>query len=1014
MKKRLLASLMALCLLVGLFPTAAMAAGIEDEGLCPHHTEHTAECGYAAPTEGTPCTHVHTEACYSDGILPTDGEEKPADACAHVHDAECGYSEGIEGSPCNFVCNVCPVEAMIEALPAYADATPDDVADIEKAQATYNALGEEQATVDSDLAAKLAALSELAVLLADAQNTIDVEPLTDDAMSGTCGAEGNESNVTWALTANSGDPTTYTLTISGTGAMADYGNATGQPWNSSAGSITEVEIDNRITHIGGNVFRNFTQLTEVNIPDGVTSLGNMVFGGCSSLTEVSLPDTITTLGNNVFQASGIAEMVLPEGITEIGQQVFHTCTSLKKVVFPSSLNSLGVRACYGATSLEEVIFLGELSEIPEQAFENCSSLKSVSWPKNLSTIGDTAFQGSGVENITIPEGVQTIGNTVFRNCTSLKNVALPKTLTSIGENSFRGCTSLTSIVIPEKVTSIGAQAFNGDTGLKSVVILGDSVTVGNNVFSGIEFPIIYCKTITTTIPANSATKIIVAYTDGGVFETAPTSSDSLSDPIKDGYRFAGWYNNTEFTGDQVTQITKTEGKNFSKYYAKWEKSSYTVPDELAFVDATYGENIEAQTIAVSLNSGEAPGSGGCTAESSDTSVFTVSDYDSSNGTFTVTPVSGLGAGTYEETIRVTTPDGATHDVAVSLTISRATPSISISASDTALTGGGAVTLTVNGLPDGASATMTASPSVTISGSGYTFTATLPNSTVDYTFTAEYAGDDNHNGATATCTVSVTRRSSSSSSSGSTTYTVSVDDTDNGDVTVSPRQAERGETVTITIDPDEGYELDELTVTDSDGDEIDVEQESSTEYTFVMPRGRVTVEATFVRTGESTFFTDVPESFWAYDEIKWAYDNGYVNGTSDTTFSPNSSISRQQVWMILARLSGADPASMAEARQWAMENGISDGTTPGNAVTRQQLVALLFRYATMMGYANDARADLNSYPDAGTVASYAVEPMQWSVANSIVAGTSDGTLNPTGTATRAQFAVILYRFWNQIG
>ena len=69
---------------------------------------------------------------------------------------------------------------------------------------------------------------------------------------------------------------------------------------------------------------------------------------------------------------------------------------------------------------------------------------------------------------------------------------------------------------------------------------------------------------------------------------------------------------------------------------------------------------------------------------------------------------------------------------------------------------------------------------------------------------------------------------------------------------------------------------------------------------------------------------------------------------------------------------------------------------------------------MMGYANDARADLTSYPDAGTVASYAVEPMQWSVANSIVAGTSDGTLNPTGTATRAQFAVILYRFWSQIG
>ena len=140
----------------------------------------------------------------------------------------------------------------------------------------------------------------------------------------------------------------------------------------------------------------------------------------------------------------------------------------------------------------------------------------------------------------------------------------------------------------------------------------------------------------------------------------------------------------------------------------------------------------------------------------------------------------------------------------------------------------------------------------------------------------------------------------------------------------------------------------------------------------------------------------------------------VNGTSAATFSPNSSITRQQVWMILARLSGADPANMSAAREWAVTNGVSDGTTPGGAVTRQQLVALLYRYATLMGYANDQRADLSAYPDAGTVAGYAVEPMQWSVANSIVGGTSNGTLDPTGTATRAQFAVILYRFWDQVG
>lgn len=256
--------------------------------------------------------------------------------------------------------------------------------------------------------------------------------------------------------------------------------------------------------------------------------------------------------------------------------------------------------------------------------------------------------------------------------------------------------------------------------------------------------------------------------------------------------------------------------------------------------------------------------------------------------------------------------------------------------------------------------------------------------------------------------------SSSGSSSDPSYSPILDVSDGGSIKVNPRTPEEDDEVTITVDPNSGYEVDEVTVTDRNGREVKVTAERDGTYTFTQPRGRVTISVTFVREGGSTFFSDVPESFWAYDEIAWAYDNGYVNGTSASAFSPNASISRQQVWMILARLSGADPANMSAAREWAVTNGVSDGTTPGGAVTRQQLVALLYRYATMMGYANDQRADLSAYPDAGTVAGYAVEPMQWSVANSIVGGTSNGTLDPTGTATRAQFAVILYRFWDQVG
>lgn len=252
-----------------------------------------------------------------------------------------------------------------------------------------------------------------------------------------------------------------------------------------------------------------------------------------------------------------------------------------------------------------------------------------------------------------------------------------------------------------------------------------------------------------------------------------------------------------------------------------------------------------------------------------------------------------------------------------------------------------------------------------------------------------------------------------SSSSDPSYSPILDVSDGGSIKVNPRTPEEDDEVTITVDPDSGYEVDEVTVTDRNGREVKVTAERNGTYTFTQPRGRVTISVTFVREGGGTFFSDVPESFWAYDEIAWAYDNGYVNGTSASSFSPNASISRQQVWMILARLSGADPANMSAAREWAVTNGVSDGTTPGGAVTRQQLVALLYRYATLMGYANDQRADLSAYPDAGTVAGYAVEPMQWSVANSIVGGTSNGTLDPTGTATRAQFAVILYRFWDQV-
>ena len=221
-----------------------------------------------------------------------------------------------------------------------------------------------------------------------------------------------------------------------------------------------------------------------------------------------------------------------------------------------------------------------------------------------------------------------------------------------------------------------------------------------------------------------------------------------------------------------------------------------------------------------------------------------------------------------------------------------------------------------------------------------------------------------------------------------------------------RTAEAGELVTLTVK--EGYDITGILVTDRNGNRVEVTCQDG-KYTFRMPRGKITV--TPIYAPAEPVFADVDGGHWASGAIRWAAEKGYMTGISDTVFAPEGKVSRQQVWMILARLSGAAPAGMAEARVWAMANGISDGTAPGAAVTRQQMVTLLYRYAVLMGYDVSVGEDTNilSYEDALSVSEYAVPAFQWACGAGIIDGTTSGTLAPQGNATRAQFAVILSRF-----
>ena len=274
--------------------------------------------------------------------------------------------------------------------------------------------------------------------------------------------------------------------------------------------------------------------------------------------------------------------------------------------------------------------------------------------------------------------------------------------------------------------------------------------------------------------------------------------------------------------------------------------------------------------------------------------------------------------------------------------------------------------------------------------------------------------------TAVCTVTVSKRSSSGSSGGSDSepsYSPILETEGEGTVKVDPRTPGQGDAVTVTPTPDRGWDVGSVTVTDRNGREIDVTERRNSTWTFEQPRGRVTIAVTFVPVGGTALFADVPEGHWAEAAIRYVWENGLMNGTSAASFNPGGTVSRQQVWMILARMAGADPADMAAAKAWAVDSGISDGTSPGGAVTRQQFAALLYRFAVMMGYDVSVGESTNilSYADAFDAAEYAIPALQWACGAGIIHGTGDGsTLSPQGTATRAQAAVMLERFceWNK--
>lgn len=241
--------------------------------------------------------------------------------------------------------------------------------------------------------------------------------------SGTCGAEGDGSNLRWSLSGG-------VLTISGTGAMKNWKNYYDpSPWEKND-QITHVVIESGVTSIGNSAFWGCFYLTDISMPDTVTRFGREAIYACLNLTSLDI-SRVKTFDAGALCNSGLTEVAIPSGITELPGNLLSSCKKLTKVTLPEGITKIGVTV-----------------------FASCESLTSIKIPSTVTSIGSYAFDQSAIQTINIPNGVTEIGEMAFGQCPNLTELVIPDSVVKIGRNVVEGCSKLRSIHLGKGVENI--------------------------------------------------------------------------------------------------------------------------------------------------------------------------------------------------------------------------------------------------------------------------------------------------------------------------------------------------------------------------------------------------------------------------------------------------------------------------------------------------------------------------------------------------------------------------------
>ena len=302
-------------------------------------------------------------------------------------------------------------------------------------------------------------------------------------------------------------------------------------------SLSEIPIPNSVTEIGNSAFYGCSSLSEITIPNSVTEIGTYAFGNCSSLSEITIPNSVTSIEESAFsRCSSLTEITISNSVTEIGNSAFYGCSSLSEITIPNSVTSIGFCAFSGCKSLTEITIPNSVTSIGNDAFEECSSLAEITIPNSVSSIGVAAFQGcTSLTEITIPNSVSSIGGSAFSGCFGLKKVNisdlsawcgisfgdLSANPLSYAKHIFLNDELLNDIVIPDGIESINDYTFINGIDISSVTIPNSVTSIGNYAFY-------LCKSLTEITIPNSVTSIGSGAFSGCSSAVELNLSDSLT------------------------------------------------------------------------------------------------------------------------------------------------------------------------------------------------------------------------------------------------------------------------------------------------------------------------------------------------------------------------------------------------------------------------------------------------------------------------------------------------------